>query len=509
MKPFCPVFFLLLFLLTRLGSKAAPSALLPAGSHFPGCGPSATSPGASENSTPEEANSESSGTFDSEPSKTPHAVSPETSPSDFTETSSPALPETSHPESHEAPKPSTFKLSISESPETTKPNLSKTTHPELSETPKPDPAETSHLGSLETPKLNPSKSSHPEFPETPNTGPTETPHQEPSEIPKLNSTEILHPDPDPTKTLDHKTPETHDPDTTQTSNTEFSQTTHLDPTETPHPESHATHNPSPTEIPQTEFSITHYQGATESPMTSAPELSTNLHANMSAPSKDKATALNEVPLNPTRETLAATQPDCPKSPASDSPGTLELKAPHNPGPKGHDAPPPSARIAGPPTPPGPPSKPVPATQRAPQQRSRGERVNTIIVVERVKETGVTLVGRPPGAAGGALCLFLAGTGLLICIFLLLWCLYRRAARHRPFAHHRLRDDDEPVMHLDAQQDPYNLYFYAPDTWVSSHIATKQPSPTPPLPPKLPPPPSGGPPQRLETLSPATLPNNFV
>ncbi|XP_004710719.1 Golgi-associated olfactory signaling regulator [Echinops telfairi] len=122
---------------------------------------------------------------------------------------------------------------------------------------------------------------------------------------------------------------------------------------------------------------------------------------------------------------------------------------------------------------------------------------------------VTLVGRPRGVAGGALCLFLAGTGLLIGIFLLLWCLYRRAARHRPFAHHRLPDDDEPVMHLDTPKDPYDLYFYAPDAWVPSHIATKQLPPTPPLPPKLPPPPRGGPPQRLEALSPATLPNNFV
>ena len=35
-------------------------------------------------------------------------------------------------------------------------------------------------------------------------------------------------------------------------------------------------------------------------------------------------------------------------------------------------------------------------------------------------------------------------------FLLLWCLYRRAARHRPFAHHRLPNDgDEPGKPLPA------------------------------------------------------------
>ncbi|KAK2509632.1 hypothetical protein MC885_021162 [Smutsia gigantea] len=65
------------------------------------------------------------------------------------------------------------------------------------------------------------------------------------------------------------------------------------------------------------------------------------------------------------------------------------------------------------------------------------------------------------------------------------------------------------MHLDTPKDPYDLYLYAPDAWVPSHIATKQPPSSPPLPPKLPPPPRGGRPQRLEPLSPATLPNNFV
>jgi hypothetical protein len=73
----------------------------------------------------------------------------------------------------------------------------------------------------------------------------------------------------------------------------------------------------------------------------------------------------------------------------------------------------------------------------------------------------------------------------------------------------IRPSASSVMHLDAPKDPYDLFFYAPDAWVPSHIATKQPPPTPPLPPKLPPPPRGARPQRLEALSPATLPNNFV
>ncbi|KAL2762955.1 Golgi-associated olfactory signaling regulator precursor [Daubentonia madagascariensis] len=518
MKSFDLILFLLVFLLAGLGSKAAPSASSPSGSDFLGMGhPSETSSPASENSTTDRPNPEFPETAYPEPSKTPHVVFPETSsPLNFTETPNPDLPETSHPESPKTPNADPLSTSISESMDTPKTNPSQMAQPEPSETPKPDPTEMPHPGSPETPKANPSKTSLPEFSEAANTYPMQTTHQELPEIPKLNATEISHagipetPNPDPTKTFDHKSPETHNPDTTETSNSEFPQTLYPDPTETPHPESHMTHNSSPIGISQTEFPTTHYQDATDVPMTSDPEISTSLYPETPAPFMDEATALNELPLNPKPETLVVTQPDSPKFPTSDSPGTVELKAPQNSGPKGPDAPPPSARIAGPPALPGPPNHLAPATLRAPQRRSRGERVNTIIVVERVKETGVTLVGRPRGAAGGALCLFFAGIGLLLGIFLLLWCLYRRAARHRPFAHHRLPNDgDEPVIHLDAPKDPYDLYFYAPDAWVPSHIATKQPPPTPPLPPKLPPPPRGGRSQRLEALSPATLPNNFV
>ncbi|XP_045387138.1 Golgi-associated olfactory signaling regulator [Lemur catta] len=518
MKSCSLILFLLVFLLAGLGSKAAPSASSPSGSDFTGMGHlSEISSPASENSTRDRPNPEFPGAVYPEPSKTPHLVSPETSsPLDFTGTPNPDFPESSHPESPETPKADPLSTSISKSLDTPKINPSQMTHPEPSETPKPGPTEISHPGSPEVPKANPSKTSHPEFPEAPNTYPMQTTHQEPPKIPKVNATEISQSgipetlNPDPTKTFDPKSPETHNPDTTEPPNSEFPHTLSPDPTETPHPESRVTHNHSPTEISQTKFSTIHYQDATDVPMTSDPEISTNLYPETPAPFMDEATSLNELPLNPKPETLAVTQPDSPKFPTSDSPGTIELKVPQNSDPKGPDALAPSARIAGPPALPGPPNQLAPATQRAPQRRSRGERVNTIIVVERVKETGVTLVGRPRGAAGGALCLFFAGTGLLLGIFLLLWCLYRRAARHRPFAHHRLPDNgDEPVMHLDTPKDPYDFYFYAPDAWVPSHITTKQPPPTPPLPPKLPPPPRGGRSQRLEALSPATLPNNFV
>ncbi|XP_003638867.1 Golgi-associated olfactory signaling regulator [Canis lupus familiaris] len=517
MKSLGAIFLLLVFLLAWLGSKADPSASPLTVPDFPEMGhPSQTSAPASENSTQDRPNPDSLPTAYPEPSKSPHAVSPEPSRLDFTETTNHDLGEIPHPESSESPKSNSLSTSIADSLETPKISPSKMTLLEPSEIPKLDPTDIPHSESPETLKTNPSKTSRPEFPETPSPDPTQTSHQESSEIPKLNSTKIPHaevpetPHLDPTKILHPKSPETHNPNITEIPISEFLQTLHLESTEIPHPESHVTHNPSPTKIPQTESPTTHYQDATDNPMTSDPEISASPQPEMTTSFKDKTSALDELSLSPKSETSAVTQPDSLKLPTSDSPEAVEPKASPNSSSKGPDAFFPSARIAGPPAPLGSPSWPAPATPRAPQRRSRGDRVSTIIVVERVEETGVTLVGRPRGAAGGALCLFLAGTGLLIGIFLLLWCLYRRAARHRPFAHHRLPNDgDEPVMHLEAPKDPYDLYFYAPDAWVPSHIATKQPPPTPPLPPKLPPPPRGNRPQSLEPLSPATLPNNFV
>ncbi|KAM6154045.1 Golgi-associated olfactory signaling regulator [Erethizon dorsatum] len=511
MKSFSRILLLLVFLLPLLGSQAAPSASAPAGSDFQGMGhPEETSPGAPENATGDWPNPQFPGTVRPEPPKMPHAVSPETTPLDVTETPRPDLLETPHPQSPETPQPDPLTTSVSESLDSRHTNLSQATHPEASETPAPARTDTPHPGPPEAPKPSTSKPTSPEYPETLNTNPMQTTHQESPEIPSLDTTEISHvKSPDPTKPLDTKSLETHDLGITETPNSQFPLTNHPDPTETLPPESHETHHPSPTETPQTELPAAHHQDATKIPNTSALEVSTSLHPEAPAPFKDAATALSELHLSP-HPTLAATQPDPAQPPTSDSPGTLEPKVPQNSDPKGPSTPPPSARIVGPPAPPEPPSQLLPATPRAPQRRSRGERVNTIIVVEHVKETGVTLVGRPRGSTGGALCLFFAGTGLLIVIVLLLWCLYRRAARHRPFAHHRLpASGDEPVMHLDAPKEPYDLYFYAPDAWVPSHISTKQPPPTPPLPPKLPPPPRGGRPQRLEPLSPETLPNNFV
>ncbi|KAK1329953.1 hypothetical protein QTO34_010137 [Cnephaeus nilssonii] len=472
MAAFGPLLFLVCLLAGR-GSTAAPSAAPTAGSDSPGRA-SPRSPLSLLRKTP------LSASLTQNPRgqrlRGPPRRLIRSSPHNFTDTPTPDLQEPPHPESPEASKPNSLNTSTSEAPETPKINPSQMTHPEPSETPTPTCLR------FHTPK----------FPGTLNPDPPQTPHQEFPGIPELNSTEISQaeaPDPDPTKPFTSKLQKSMTPTPLRPQTLNSSTPTLLIP---------PTQNPIP------------YPDAAEIARDSDPETSTRLHPDTPAPSRDQAPALHGLPLNPEPEPPAATQPNSLKLPTSEFPGTAEPKASQNSSPKGPEAALSSSRIADPPAPPGPPNQPAPATLRAPQRRSRGERVNTIILVERVKETGVTLVGRPRGGAGGALCLFFAGTGLLIGIFLLLWCLYRRAARHRPFAHHRLPNDgEESVLHLDAPKEPYDLYFYAPDAWIPSHISTKQPPPTPPLPPKLPPPPRGGRSQRLEPLSPATLPDNFV
>ncbi|XP_048224915.1 Golgi-associated olfactory signaling regulator [Perognathus longimembris pacificus] len=506
MKPLHLILFFLIFLMAQLGCKAALMASPLEASDVLEMGHSLEpSPGASENATRDyQPNVAFPVTLYPEPSRIAHTISPENSALDSSEAPSPDLQETPPSKSPVTPRVDPLTTSIPESLNTPKTNPAKATYPEPPESSKTSLIETSYPGPPEAPQMDPSKSSHPEF-----SDPTQTTHQETPEIAKLTAPEIPSAKTpgalslEPTNSLNLKSLETLEPVTTGTPRSELTPTTHPDPTESVHPESLATHIPSHTEIPQTEFPTSHYQGTTGNPTTFDTGTSTSLYPKTPLALKEGTATKNDPGA------LAISQPDSPKLPTSESPG----EAPPNSLPKGLDTPPPSARIAGPPAPPGPPSQLAPAAPPAPERRGQGERVNTIIVVERVKETGVALVGRPRGGGGGgggALCLFFAGTGLLIGIVLLLWCLYRRAARHRPFSHHRLPDGgDEPVLHLDAPKDPYDLYFYAPDAWIPSHIATKQPPSTPPLPPKLPPPPRVGRPQPLEALSPATLPNNFV
>ncbi|XP_008843268.1 Golgi-associated olfactory signaling regulator isoform X2 [Nannospalax galili] len=499
MLPFSPILFLLLF--TGLGSKAVPSASPPVGSDRQGM-PSEMPTSAPENSTRNSPTLGSPENVYQDPSQMPPSISPDTSPRDFGGPPSPDLPNS--PKTLTPDLPTT---SAAEPQDTSQTDPPKVTLPEPSETPKPDLTGT-QPEPTEIPKPNPSKAP---LPDSTHTSPTLTTQQEPSGAPE-DAPEISPgkapgtPNPGPTQHLLSEPLETNEPDTPDTLTSVSPPTTHSDLNETPQPGSVVTHNPNPTDIPQGQFPTTHHQNATVMAVTS--DLVTNIPIELPTPFSGEATAPYEPDLSLGPEAPAATEAATTDLPPSDSPGARELKIPQNSNPKGPDTPP-SARIAGPPAPPELPSQGAPAVPHAPQRHSRGETVNTIILVEQVKETGVTLVSRPRGSTSGALCLFFAGTGLLIGIFLLLWCLYRRASRHRSFAHHRLTDSgDEPALHLDTPKDPFNLYFYAPDAWVPSHIATKQP-PTPPLPPKLPPPPRGGRPQRLEALSPATLPNNFV
>ncbi|XP_036603610.1 Golgi-associated olfactory signaling regulator [Trichosurus vulpecula] len=459
------LWFFFVFLLLHLSSsglEAAPSASQPpepSKQHNAegGVVPGATSPPETPASTPQR----------SESPEVPHPTPPKTSQPESYESLGPASPEGVQPESPKVSasippvpsQPASHATEIPRVPEILQPEPytsdSSAIHPESQASPSPDLSETPLSESREASNLS-LKISSPE--------PTSVPHFEPSKT--------AHPAPgtpssEPPGPMQFESPATLIPDPPETPHLS-SPVLQSDGPETPHPESYATPSPVPSEMSHMESSATASANSPETPY---------LESSMTSHSGSPETPYQEF------------------RPSDRQPSNY----PQNPLPA-------AARLLEPPPPSGPPIR------ARPLQRRRGsDTVNTIIVVERVQETGVTLVGRPRGAGGGALCLFLAGTGLLLGVFLLLWCIYRRAARSRPFGHHRLPDDsDEPALHLDAPKDPYDLHFYAPDAWVPSHIATKQPPSTPPLPPKLPPPPGRtSSPPRLEPLSPAALPNNFV
>ncbi|XP_038949990.1 Golgi-associated olfactory signaling regulator [Rattus norvegicus] len=508
MQPFSPIFFFLLFLLDGLSSRAAPSASLPVGPDLQGMLPPSGMPaGALENVTRDQPTPGYSAASPPEHSRTPPSASPHGSVKNLQETPRPNLSL-----SLETPMPDQL-TSVAESQGTSQMSPSTATLAKPSETPKPNLTGSSQSESSETPKPNPSNTSLSESPETVHNDPTPALHHESPEISKGDTPKLSAgggpkiPSPSPTQFLSPKSLETYDPGATRNLNSALLPITYLDPTESPRSAFLTTHNSNPTDTPQTQFPPAPSQNVTEIAVTSDSETTSSLPTQPTT-FREEATTPSEPGLSPSPEVPTASRVATPGLSTSDSLGTKELHVPQNSGPKGPDIPLPSARIAGPPAPLEHPNQVAPAVPQAPERHSRGDTVNTIIVVERVKETGMTLVSRPRGSVGGALCLFFAGTGMLIGIFLLLWCLYRRASRHRSFAHHRLQNSgDEPVLHLDAPKDPLDLYFYAPDAWVPSHIATQQPPPTPPLPPKLPPPPRG--PQRLEALSPAALSPNFV
>ncbi|XP_025031753.1 Golgi-associated olfactory signaling regulator [Python bivittatus] len=63
-------------------------------------------------------------------------------------------------------------------------------------------------------------------------------------------------------------------------------------------------------------------------------------------------------------------------------------------------------------------------------------------------------------------LFLGGCGLLLCVFIGIYCAYSRGAKKEPFAHHRLYQEafDDPALFLDSPKD-YDWFFYETDGYV--------------------------------------------
>lgn len=390
MQPSRPIFFLL-FLLGCLGSNAAPSASLPVGSDPQGTvQPSRMPIGALENSPGDGPTPGYPATVLPEPSKSPSA-SPHISRKNLSETPSPSLSD-----SPETLMPVQLTTSGTESQDASQTNPSKTTLPESSETPKPDLTAISQSGFLETQNPDPFTASPPESPDAEHIDPTPTAHQDSPETPKGHTPQITPgeepktPSPGPTQLLGSKSLETYDPGTPRTLNSALLPTTHPDLTGTPQPASLITHNSNTTDTPQTQFPTALNQKATETAVSSDLEITTSLPAQSAATFGEEITTPSEPGLSPSPAAPAATQAATPGLSTSDFLGTKELNVPQNLGPNGPDTPPPSARIAGPPAAIDNPNQVAPGKPQAPQRHSRGETVNTIIVVERVKETGEDL-----------------------------------------------------------------------------------------------------------------------
>lgn len=383
MQPFGPIFFHLLFLLDGLSSRAAPSPGQPVGSDLQGMlQPSGMPTGTLENLTRDKPTPGSSASHPPEHSGTPPSASPHITTKNLRETPSP-----SPFLSLETPIPDQL-TSVADSQGTSQMSPSKATLVKPSEIPKLDPTGISPSESPETPKPNPSNTSPSESPESVYTDPTPTLHHESPEIskretPKLSPGEGSKiPSPRPTQFLSSKSLETYDPSATRHLNSALLPTTHPDPTESPQSVFLTTHS-NPTDVPQTQFPTAPNQNVTEMARTSDLETSSSLPTQPTT-FREEATTPSEPGLSPSPETPAVTRVATPGLSTSDSPGTKELHVPQNSDPKGPDIPLPSARIAGPPVPLEHPNQVAPA----PQRHSRGgDTVNTIIVVERVKETG--------------------------------------------------------------------------------------------------------------------------
>lgn len=386
MPPFSPI-FLLLFLLDGLSARAAPSSSLPVGSGLQGMlQPSGMPPGALKNFTRDQPTPGHSATNPPEHSSAPPSAPPHIATKTLRETPGP-----NPSPSLESPRPDQL-TSVAESQGAPQMSPPKATLAEPSGTPKPDPTGMSPSESPETPKPTLSDASLSESPETVHTDPTPTLHHEPPEIPTGDTPKLSPgkgpkiPSPSPTQFLSSKSLETHDSGATRNLKSALLLTTHPDPTESPQSALLTTHNSNPTDTPQTQFPTAPNQSVTAMAVTSDLEATSSLLTQPTA-FREEATPPGEPGLSPSPEAPEATHIATPGLSTSDSLGTKELHTPQNSGPKGPDIPLPSARIAGPPVPLEHPNQVVPAAPQAPQRHSRGDTVNTIIVVERVKETG--------------------------------------------------------------------------------------------------------------------------
>ncbi|XP_060112213.1 Golgi-associated olfactory signaling regulator [Heteronotia binoei] len=87
------------------------------------------------------------------------------------------------------------------------------------------------------------------------------------------------------------------------------------------------------------------------------------------------------------------------------------------------------------------------------------------------------MGEPQGTGSHAMGLFLGGCGLLLCLFIGIYCTYSRGAKKEPFSHHRLYDDgfDDPALFLDNPKD-YDWFFYETDGYVYPTPSQTYPKP---------------------------------
>ncbi|XP_053217413.1 Golgi-associated olfactory signaling regulator [Podarcis raffonei] len=156
-----------------------------------------------------------------------------------------------------------------------------------------------------------------------------------------------------------------------------------------------------------------------------------------------------------------------------------------------------------------------------------------VAIMLMKPKGQPSSGEAHTAASHAMGLFLAGCGLLLCLFIGVYCAYSRGSKKEPFSHHRLYEDgfDDPALFLDSPKD-YDWFFYETDGYVypTASQAQTQPIQTLSIPALKQPPPTldGSPgklsssevgqdskqpqasPVKLECLSPANLrTGNFI